>query len=323
MGDGHARGIDEGARAAGHDHHGHHHDHHGHHHGHHHEAQGNILVAFLLNLAFAAMELVGGVMTNSSAILSDSVHDLGDAMVIGMSWLLERGAAGGVDGTRSYGRRRLSTAGALVTTAVLLASSCAVFACSLPRLASPGEVDHDGMLLFAIFGIVVNGVAAWRTGGGGSLNQRAVSLHMLEDVLGWAAVLVGALAIRVTGWVVIDPALSIAIAGVIAYGALGNLADIVPVFLEEAPRGLSTGEVADAVMAAVPAVTGVHHVHVWSLDEDVTLATMHVAWDPEAASAAEAKAGVRAALAGMGISHATLELEGPGEECGGECALDG
>lgn len=260
-------------------------------------------------------------MTNSVAILSDSVHDFGDALVIGVSYLLERKSKAGADERHSYGYRRYSTAGALVTTVILLAGSVGVILGAVPRVVSPVPVDHDGMLLLAVFGIAMNGFAAWRTSGGSSLNQRAVSLHMLEDVLGWVAVLAGAFLMRVTGWAVIDPLLSIAIASFIAYNAIRNLLDILPVFLEEVPSGVSVAELSEEVVGSVDAVTDVHHIHVWHLDEDTILATMHVVWDDGKSSIAEVKESVRDVLAGHGIAHSTIEVETAGEGCPGDCGL--
>lgn len=243
----------EGTQAPARGHGGpHHHSHHHHHHG---EAQGNIRLAFLLNLSFSLIELAGGVLTNSVAILSDSVHDFGDALVLGSSWLFERKAQGEADATHSYGYRRYSTVGALVTTLVLLIGSAGVIAGAVPRIISPVPVDEGGMLVLAVLGVAMNGLAAWRTSGGMSLNERAVNLHMLEDVLGWAAVLVGAAVMRLTGWYAIDPILSVAIALSIARGAVLNLMKIVPVFLDEVPSGISIDSLIDIIIEEVDGVS--------------------------------------------------------------------
>jgi cobalt-zinc-cadmium efflux system protein len=136
--------------------------------------------------------------------LSDSVHDLGDALVIGASWWLERRSMTEADKRHTYGYRRYSVLSALVTTVVLLLGSMIVLMHAIPRLLFPQPVDDTGMLVFAVLGILLNGIATWKTHGGESMSQRAVSLHMLEDVLGWVAVLVGAAIIKLTGWYIID-----------------------------------------------------------------------------------------------------------------------
>lgn len=278
-------------------------------------------MAFLLNLGFSVLELLGGIMTNSVAILSDSVHDLGDALVIGGAYLLERKSRGGVDDRHSYGYRRWSTVGAFVTTSVLLIGSGAVLTGAVSRLLSPAPVDHDGMLWFALFGIIMNGFAAWKTSGGHSLNQRAVSLHMLEDVLGWIAVLAGAIVIKVTGWLFVDSLISIAIATFIAYNAFGNLMSVMPIFLETVPDGMSPSHLAEIVMTSVDGVVDVHHVHIWRLDEETTLVTMHVVWNPDKTEPTVVKGGVRNCLLVQGITHATIEMEVVGEECLAPCSI--
>ena len=154
-----------------------------------------ILTAFLLNLTFSLFECVGGILTGSVAILSDAVHDLGDALGIGLSYLLERKSRRPPDRTCTYGYARYSVLGGVLTSGLLLLGSAAVICHAAGRLAAPPELNYDGMIVFALIGMCVNGAAAWFTRGGDSLNRRAVSLHMLEDVLGWAAVLVGALVI--------------------------------------------------------------------------------------------------------------------------------
>lgn len=318
-----ARNDGTGSHGHEHGHDGHHHGHdsgHAHHHHHHHEVQGNILVAFLLNLGFSLIELVGGLATNSMAILSDSVHDLGDALVIGIAWRMERKSGKGADARHSYGYRRWSVLGALVTTVVLLAGSVAVVVTAIPRILFPVPVDDGGMAWLAVLGIAMNGLAAWRTSGGYSLGQRAVSLHMLEDVLGWVAVLVGSLLIRLTGWTIIDPLLSVAIAAFVARGAVANLLEVMPIFLEEVPDGMSAEEIAREVAGHVDGVADAHHVHIWRLDEETALATLHVSLDDEA-DAEVAKAGVRKLLAGHGISHATIETEPAGMACPDPCAI--
>ena len=185
-----------------HSHEGHSHAGHNHSHG---DSAKNLGIAFFLNLGFAVIEIIGGVWTNSVAIISDAVHDFGDAFSIGVSFFLERYSKKRRTRTFTYGYKRFSTLGALINSIVLLVGSVFVFMETIPRLFHPAEVNYSGMMWLAIAGLAVNGFAALRLMKGNSISQRAVMLHLLEDVLGWLAVLVGSLVIRYTGWYFIDP----------------------------------------------------------------------------------------------------------------------
>ena len=302
------------------DHHDHHHTHgHAHSHAHAHATTENIAVAFFLNLAFAIIEFVGGMFTNSIAIVSDAVHDLGDALVIGTSFFLERKSGKEADAAHSYGYKRYSVLGAVITTCVLIVGAVLIVVNAIPRLIIPEPANYDGMLVLAIFGVAVNGFAAWRTSGGHSLNQRAVSLHMLEDVLGWIAVLIGAAVMKFIGWAIIDPILSIAIACFIGYNAIQNMRGVLPIFLEKTPHHLDTEEIQNALVKNIEGLGDVHHVHIWSLDENITMATLHaVAKDGYETS--RIKCLVKEQLAEYGIIHSTVEMEAAEEKCPDDCA---
>ena len=292
-----------------------------HHHHHHHAptSAARILTAFLLNLCFSVFELIGGIFTGSVAILSDALHDLGDAAGIGLSFFLERKSRKQPDATHTYGYVRYSVLGGLITTVILLSGSVIVIYHAVLRLLNPTPIHYDGMLIFAVVGVAVNLAAAIFTRHGDSLNQKAVNLHMLEDVLGWIVVLIGALVMRFTDWVFIDPLMSIAVAIFILVHAVGTLREILNLFLEKTPDGVSVEELT-AHLTALSDVIGIHHVHVRSLDGSRHYATLHavINGDP-----AEAKAAIRAELSEHGITHATIEIETAGEECGEtECRVE-
>ena len=290
--------------------HHHHHDH-SHHHDGAHSAAARILIAFLLNLCFSVFELIGGLFTGSVAILSDALHDLGDAAGIGCSFFLERKSRRQPDATHTYGYLRYSVLGGLITTVILLTGSCLVIYNAVLRLLNPTAIDYDGMLIFAVVGVAVNLAAAIFTRHGESLNQKAVNLHMLEDVLGWIVVLIGALVMRFTDWVFIDPLMSIGVAIFILINALGTLKEITSLFLEKTPDGISVEELTEH-LASLEGVSSVHHIHVRSLDGGRHYATLHavVTGDPAAT-----KAAIRAELSEHGITHATIETESPDETC--------
>ena len=271
----------------------------------------NILIAFLLNFGFSILEFIGGAVTGSVAIISDALHDMGDAISIGASWFLERKSKKQPDNVYTYGYRRYSVLGSLITTVILLVGSLLVTYNAVMRIIHPVEINYNGMILFAVFGVIMNLAAAWFTREGDSLNQKAVNLHMLEDVLGWVVVLVGAIVMRFTSIRILDPLMSIGVAVFIFYHAVSNLKEILSLFLEKIPEGVNVGEIREH-LTRIEGVLDVHHVHVWSMDGTTNYATMHVVANGDAHSI---KRAVREELAEHGIAHATLELESEGERC--------
>ncbi len=283
------------------------------------KTEKNILIAFILNLSFSVFEFAGGIFTGSVAIASDAVHDLGDALGIGISYFLEKKSKQEPDGVYTYGYARYSLLGGALTTLILLVGSGVVICNAVSRLIVPGEIHYNGMIVFAVVGVLVNLAAAFATRSGDSLNQKAVNLHMLEDVLGWAVVLLGAVVIRFTDFVWIDPLMSIGVAGFILVNALKNLREIVDILLEKTPRGISPEEIAEH-LGEIEGVIGVHHLHIWSLDGQNHCATVHVVTKGEAW---EVKEKIRAELREHGIGHATVETEQEGEVCHGmHCRME-
>ncbi len=275
------------------------------------KTEKNILIAFILNLVFSLFEFLGGILTGSVAILSDSVHDIGDAMSIGLSFMLEKKSKKQPDDTYTYGYLRFSVLGSVITTFILLLGSAAVLYNSVRRIFSPVEIDYNGMILFAVIGVLVNFAAAYFTRNGGSLNQKAVNLHMLEDVLGWAVVLVGAIVMRFTDFRLLDPILSIGVALFILVHALRNLKEITDLFLEKAPHNIDIHEIKEHILQ-IDGVADVHHIHVRSIDGQKIYTTMHIVTDADAQTV---KRSVREELKEHGITHTTLELEAVGEDC--------
>ena len=279
------------------------------------KSEKNILVAFLLNLAFSVFELIGGIFTNSVAIISDSIHDLGDAVSIGASWLLEKKSKRQPDNTHTYGYLRYSVLGSVITVLILLAGSVLVIVNAVSRILNPQEIHYNGMILFAIIGVAVNFLAAWFTREGESLNQKAVNLHMLEDVLGWAVVLIGAIVMRFTDWKLIDPLLSIGVAAYIFIHAFSHLKEALDLFLVKIPHGIDIDEITRHIKA-LDDVLDVHHIHVWSMDGSSNYATMHIVTNGDPAAV---KTAVKEELHEHGICHATLEMEREKEACGETC----
>lgn len=282
------------------------------------KTERNILVAFLLNLGFSVFEFFGGVFTGSVAILSDAVHDLGDALGIGVSWFLERKSKHAADGTYTYGYARFSVLGSVFTCGILLLGSVGVVVSAVGRLMNPVPIRYDGMIVFAVVGVAVNLAAAFVTRKGDSLNQKAVNLHMLEDVLTWLLVLVGAVVMRFTDLTVIDPLVSIGVATYIFIHAIGHLREVLDIFLEKVPEGYSVERVKERV-EAVEGVCDAHHIHIRSIDGYTHAVSLHVVAEGDPANL---KTAVREALNEMGIAHVTMEVEAVGETCGQpQCGL--
>lgn len=270
-----------------------------------------ILIAFLLNIFFSVFEFAGGIFTGSVAILSDSLHDFGDAATIGISFFLEKLSNKKPDSRYTYGYRRYSVLGSVITTLVLILGSLLIVYNAIRRIISPTAINHDGMIIFAVVGITVNTLAAITTHGKESLNQKAVNLHMLEDVLGWVVVLAGAVVVKLTGLTIIDPILSIAVALFILASAISNIKSSMNVFLECAPDNVKIENIESALLR-VDGVEDVHHLHLWTIDSVVNFATVHVV---AKGNFPLVKEKVRKALFELGISHATIETESADEAC--------
>ena len=275
------------------------------------KTERNILIAFLLNLVFSVFEFIGGIFTGSVAIISDAVHDIGDAASIGISYFLEKKSKKQPDEIFTYGYLRYSVIGSIITTLILLFGSVAVIYNAIGRIIEPTEINYNGMIVFAVIGVCVNFFAAYFTREGDSLNQKAVNLHMLEDVLGWAVVLVGAIVMRFTDFALIDPIMSIGVAIFIFINAIKNLKEAIDLFLDKTPRGIDVNEIKEHIMA-LDGVIDVHHVHIWSMDGHNNYATMHVITN---ADRHKIKEQIREELSEHGIGHATLELEEENEHC--------
>ena len=275
------------------------------------KTEKNILVAFILNLAFSVFEFFGGIVTGSVAIVSDAVHDLGDAAGIGISYFLEKKSKKQPDEKYTYGYSRYSVIGSVITTFILLFGSVAVILNAVKKIIEPSQINYNGMIVFAVVGVIINFIAAYFTRHGDSLNQKAVNLHMLEDVLGWAIVLVGAIVMKFTDFAIIDPIMSVGLSIFIFINAVRNLKEAVDLFLEKTPHGTDINEITHHI-SEIDGVLGVHHIHVWSMDGHNNYATMHIVTNSDSH---QIKEKIREELREHGISHATLELESENEHC--------
>lgn len=287
-------------------------------HSHQHAAR-NLAVAFLVNLAFVLIEIAGGLWTNSVAILTDALHDAGDGLSLGIAWYLQRLSARQADARFTYGYRRFSSLGALTTGVVLLVGLVVVVWGAAGRLQDPQPVYAPGMLGLAVLGIAMNGGAAWLLSGGTSLNEKVASWHLLEDTLGWIAVLIGSAVMMVTDNYLIDPLLAIGIACFVLWNVARNLYQVALVFLQHAPSEFDA-KALDELFAEIPGVIATHHTHTWTLDGERHVFSTHLVM--QAGTGREeivaAKQQVHELLRSQQFDHVTIEVELVGEQCGAD-----
>ena len=291
------------------------------HHDHSH-VKGNIKVAFFLNLTFTLIEIMGGFLTNSMAILSDALHDLGDSLSLGIAWFLEAYSQKKPDARFSFGYARFSLLGALLNSFILLGGSILILSKSVPRIFHPESVNPQGMLMLAMLGIVVNGLAVLRLKKGSSLNEKVVSWHLLEDVFGWAIILITSIVLMFVHIPIIDPLLSIALTLYVLFNVVKNVKSILNILMEGVPDNLSVHDIVSKI-AAVPDVLEVHHTHIWSLEGDKNLLSTHIvlSTDKNHQEIVSLKRAVRELLISEGIEHSTIEMDFENEDCGNRNCL--
>lgn len=283
---------------------------------HDHSASSRIAMAFFLNLGFAVIEFVGGWLTNSTAIMADAVHDLGDSLSIGTAWVLDKLGKRDADSDFTYGYRRLSLLGALVNALVLIVGSVWVLSEAIPRLFDPVMPHAGGMIGLAFLGVAVNGFAAWRLSKGNSLNERVLNWHLLEDVLGWIAVLIVAIVMNFVDWPILDPLLSVGFTLFILFNVVRMLRETARLFFQAVPDAYLFNQVQTS-LRAMEQVEDVHHLHVWSLDGEHHVLSAHV----RATSISTMqdylalKASISDLLSGLGFASTTIEIELDSEKC--------
>lgn len=266
-------------------------------HGHAHASTGNLRTAFLLNLGFTVIEVIGGLWTNSVAILSDAVHDLGDSISLGLAWYFDKLSKRGRTAQNTYGYRRYSLLGGLITGVVLITGLGFVLWNAIHRLFAPEAVNAPGMMILAAVGIAFNGAAVLKVRKGKSLTEQVVSWHLLEDTLGWVAVFIGAAAMTMWDVPILDPLLSIGISLFVLWNVLRNLRKVFSVFIQQAPPDFDVDAFEQAVLKNQH-VLSMHHTHSWSIDGESHVLTTHLVMrhDATRADIKEAKDEVRRLL---------------------------
>ncbi len=287
-----------------------------HNHSHNHHDVKNIKVAFFLNLFFTLVELIGGLYVNSMAILADAMHDLGDSLSLGFAWYFQKLSKKGRDDTFSYGYKRFSVLGAIINSIVLIVGSVFILNETIPRLWNPEQPDTQGMMALSLLGIIVNGAAVLRLNKGTSINEKVVSLHLLEDVLGWVAVLAGSIVMHFYQLPIIDPLLSVLIACYIIYNVYSNLKESFKIILQANPPSVNEKQLANEIKQ-IADVADVHDMHSWSMDGSYHVMTIHVVLKKhtEASRHTAIKTEVRKIMSDHRVNHVTIEIDTCAENC--------
>jgi cobalt-zinc-cadmium efflux system protein len=273
------------------------------------EREERVRFAAFLNVAFTVVELVGGFWTNSLAILSDALHDFGDSIALLVSWLFERGARKSPDASRTFGYQRLSLFSALFSASILIGGSIVIIFQAIPRLFNPENVNAFGMVGIAVIGILFNGLGFFLLKRGESLNEKVLSWHLLEDVLGWVGILVGGVIIYFWKVYLLDPLMTIALTAFILYNVTKNLREAINILLQGVPKHINL-EAVKKDLSAIKGVIDVHDIHIWSLEGETDVFTAHVVLDDETLKSPEpTKHAIKETLQKHHIEHSTIELE--------------
>lgn len=287
----------------------------GHDHSHHHSNK-NLKIAFFLNLGFTILEIIGGLYVNSVAIIADAIHDMGDSLSLGTAWYLQNKSEKAPDKKFSYGYRRLSLFGALINCVVLIIGGIYAIYETIQRFAHPELPDAKGMMWFAFVGVAVNGYAAWKLSSGKSMNEKVVSWHLVEDVLGWVAILIVSIILQFKEILYLDPALSLAITLYILWNAFKKLKETLFIFLQGQPKEIDKQQIINEI-TNISNVDSVHDTHIWSLDGEHHVLSTHVKF--KAVSSIEElvaiKKEVKKVIAKYPFEHYTIETETDFEEC--------
>ena len=284
------------------------------------EREKRVRFAAFLNFAFTIVEIVGGLWTNSLAILSDALHDFGDSIALLVSWLFERGAKRSPDAKYTFGYQRLSLFSALFAAAVLVGGSIVIIFQAIPRFFNPEPVNAFGMVGIAVFGIAFNGLGFFLLKRGESLNEKVLSWHLLEDVLGWIGVFVGGLIIFFWKFYLIDPIITVGLTAFILLNVTKNLKEAISILLQGVPKHINL-EAVKQDLKTIKGVLEIHDIHIWSLEGETDVFTAHVVVDDETLEKRpqETKQTIKAALLKHHIEHSTIELEAKGQCAGMVC----
>jgi len=251
------------------------------------------------------------------------LHDLGDCLSLGLAWYFQKVSNKGSDSSYSYGYKRFSLMGAIINSIVLVIGSIFILTKAIPRIFHPEKTQAAGMFLLAIVGVLVNGIAFLRLKKGSSMNEKVVSLHFLEDVLSWVAILVGSVIMYFFNVPFIDPLLSVGISIFVLINVYRNIRQTLHIILQGIPADIDIADIS-SLLQQFKGIEDIHDLHIWSVDGNYNILTVHVVMNQllEIKKVAELKEKIRSALKIKGIQHATIEFETVDERCDFEKGCD-
>jgi cobalt-zinc-cadmium efflux system protein len=285
----------------------------------------SLVLSIALNLGFAVAELVAGIFANSLVLVADSVHDASDAVALGLSYVGLRLSTRAPNPRRTFGYRKVRILTAFLNAGVLVVITAFIVRAAIMRILAPEPVKSPTLIVMAVAGILVNGIAVLLLRRDrGSLNIRAAMLHLLEDFLGWIAVLAGGIVIRLTGWYIIDPILSLLVSGFVLWGAWTVFRESTSILIDSTPHDLDFADVRSFILGFAPDIRGVHDLHIWTMGEGERALMAHlVVADAPVGTFHPLLARLECALTGKyAINHVTLELECDECKSSGNVCLD-
>ena len=269
--------------------------------------KGAVWLAFFLNLSYAIIEFIAGGVFGSSAVLADSVHDLGDAIAIGISAFLESISNREEDSHYTLGYKRFSLLGALVTAVILMTGSVLVILENITKLFHPQAVNDEGILWLGIIAVSINVLASLVVRKGKTKNESILSLHFLEDTLGWVAVILMAIVLRFTDWYILDPLLSLVISIFILSKAIPRFWSTLKIFLDAVPEGVDIQRV-KSDLEQLDHVASINQLNLWTMDGLEKNAIVHVCLK-EIEQMELCKESIRSILKDCGFQNITIEVD--------------
>jgi len=286
------------------------------------DREKNVGLAAALNILFTVIELIGGFLTNSLALIADALHDFADSFALIIAWYAEKKAKKPATSKMTFGYRRLSLLSATFTIIVLVTGSLFVLTQAIPRLISPEPVNAEGMVLIAVIGVTINGLGYFRLKKGMSQSEKVLSWHLLEDILGWVVLLTGSIIMRFWNKPVIDPIMTIGFTVFVLWGVSKNAKEVLNLLLEGVPEYIDIDEIKKSILS-VEGVKMVHDLHVWSLEGETDLLTTHVVVEDKYLQTPDKmRQAIKSKLEEHHIEHSTLELESEGLCSGKECIFE-
>ena len=270
----------------------------------------NMTLAFILNFSFAVLEFIGGIYTNSISIMSDALHDLGDSFAIGTGIFFKNISLKKPDKKYTYGYGRYSVVGALINLIILSVGSTYIIINAIPRLFEVEKVNHSGMLIFAILGILVNLVGALKTSHSHDISEKVINLHLLEDLFGWILVLITSTIIGIWDLYILDPILSLILALFIIINVIKNLSNIMNIILEKIPTNVDVETIKKEILN-IEGIIDIHHIHIWTIEGNYNYLTAHIYIDKNFNNEEieKLKEQIKHKLNHLNINHSTLEFE--------------